>query len=87
MRILNCLWSAEAAFKSVHLVHSNFIAAVKPEYQANIFLLGDASKQKDLEFAESFYSSKKATRKTIASYFYAESGRVKYNRLIRTLSF
>ncbi|MCK9535734.1 MAG: glycosyltransferase [Pseudomonas sp.] len=69
MRILNCLWSAEAAFKSVHLVHSNFIAAVKPEYQANIFLLGDASKQKDLEFAESFYSSKKATRKTIASYF------------------
>lgn len=69
MRILNCMWSAEAAFKSVHLVHSNFISAVAPEYQTSIFLMGDASKQKDLEFAESFHSSKKATRKTIAVYF------------------
>ncbi|NLY13355.1 MAG: glycosyltransferase [Gammaproteobacteria bacterium] len=69
MRILNCMWSAEAAFKSVHLVHSNFIAAIKPEHQTSIFLMGDASKQKDLEFAESLHSNKKATRKILAAYF------------------
>lgn len=69
MRILNCMWSAEAAFKSVHLVHSNFIAAVAPEYHASVFLMGDPSKQKDLEFAESFHSNKKATRKILAAYF------------------
>lgn len=69
MRILNCMWSAEPAFKSVHLVHSSFIAAVAPEYQANLFLMGDAHQQNLLTHAESFHSSKKATRKIIQAFF------------------
>ena len=69
MRILNCMWSAEAAFKSVHLVHSNFIAAVAPEYHTSIFLMGDTSKQKELEPSASFHSSKKAMQRKIVTYF------------------
>lgn len=69
MRLLNCMWSAEPAFKSVHLVLSHFIAAVAPTQQANIFLMGDASQQNLLVQAESFQSKKKATKKLIATYF------------------
>ena len=69
MRLLNCMWSTKPAFKSVHLVLSNFINAVAPDDQASFFLIGDTNKQNLLANAESFHSSKKATRKIVSAYF------------------
>lgn len=69
MRLLNCMWSAEPAFKSVHLVLSHFIAAVEPAQYATLFLMGNAEQQTLLAHAESFHSNKKSTKKPIATYF------------------
>lgn len=69
MRILNCMLSAEPAFKSVHLVLYNFLNVVAPDKYCNAFLRGDVDQQNTLMHAMSFNSKKKATKKVISVYF------------------
>ena len=40
MRVLNCMWSAETAYHSVHLVLSNFLDAIAPVSHESLFLMG-----------------------------------------------
>lgn len=69
MRVLNCMWSAETAYHSVHLVLSNFLDAIAPVSHESLFLMGENTQQKIFSNAQSFRSNKKSTKKLIARYF------------------
>ena len=69
MRVLNCMWSAETAYHSVHLVLSNFLDAIAPVTHESLFLMGDSTQQKIFSNAQSFRSNKRSTKKLIARYF------------------
>lgn len=62
MRILNCMWSSEPAYRSVHLVMRNFTKAVPSAEIAHWFLMGSIQQQSLFSCAETFYSNKKSTR-------------------------
>lgn len=68
MRILNCMWSSEAPYRSIHLVMRNFIRAVQPTEIAHLFLMGDANEQELFDCAESLNSNKRATKRIFKRY-------------------
>lgn len=69
MKILNCMWSAEAPFYSAHKVISLFIETVNFGQQSTCFLIGDADSQFFFKNAQSLLSTKKIAKNFIGRYF------------------
>lgn len=69
MKILNCMWSADAPFYSVHKVISLFIDIVNYGQQKTCFFTGDAHAQSFFKDAESLQCPKKYIKNFIGRYF------------------
>jgi len=65
MRILNCMWSAETEYRSIHKVMHSFEQALQPAEFTHCFLVGDPPNDFILQNAFSLYSSKKHTKNTL----------------------
>lgn len=68
MRILNCMWSAETEYRSIHKVMHSFEQALQPAEFTHCFLVGDPPNDFILQNAFSLYSSKKHTKKHSKQY-------------------
>lgn len=68
MKLLHCLWSSEEAYTSVHKVADSFAAAIEPDTQAHLFLLGSATTNLPTKNNIFLESSKRDTKKIIARY-------------------
>lgn len=79
MRMLNCMWSAEPDYRSIHKVMYSFAEALQPTKITHCFLMGELPGDFILKDSFSLHSSKKHTKKKIARFLL----RRRYSKIIK----